>query len=125
MPEGWTVTDVGERHVTIEHPAGSDATIGFIDMGRVVESTGGTWPQTAERVSRSLWALFDGGDAELDQVTVRGDGAVRSVGGIATGVQYHLLVPLEDTTAVGIVVRVPSRGWRMHVDAIFDGFRLV
>ena len=126
VPQGWSVTDSGEFHVTIEHTSGADATVGFVEMDRVVENTGGVWPQPHDRVVRSLWALFDGGDADLDQITVNDDGTLRSVGEISGGVQYHLLVPLGDSSsAVGVVVRVPSRSWRLHTDAVFDGLRLM
>ncbi len=124
MPEGWTAVDRGPRHVTIEHPDGADATVGFVEMDRVVAATGGSWPQSPEQVARSLWALFDGGDAALDEVTTRPDGSVRSAGSISTGTQWHLLVPLEDASAVGVVVRAPAASWESHVDAVFGGLRL-
>lgn len=123
-PAGWSVTDVGERHVTIEHADGADATIGFVQMSGVIAASGGAGPQTPERVARALWALFDGGSARLDHVAVNGDGSVRSVGEVGSGAQYHLLIPLDRQVAIGIVARVPSRAWRTHVDAIFEGFRM-
>ena len=123
-PSGWSVADSGATHITISHPNGPDATIGFIAMNRVVESAGATWPQSNERVVRSLWALFNGGNARLENVTLHDNGTVRSVGEVGTGLQYHLLIPVEGATAVGIVVRTPSAAWRLHADAIFEGFRL-
>lgn len=124
MPEGWVAVDRGPRHVTIEHPDGVDATVGFVEMDRVVAATGGSWPQSPEQVARSLWALFDGGEAALDDVTTSPDGSVRTKGSISTGTQWHLLVPLEGATAVGVVVRAPAASWETHVDAIFGGLRL-
>jgi hypothetical protein len=124
MPDGWTVADRGPRHVTIEHPDGADATVGFVEMDRVVAATGGAWPQPPEQVARSLWALFDGGEAGLDSVETLADGSVRTAGSISTGTQWHLLVPLQGTSAAGVVVRAPSSAWVGHVDAIFAGLEL-
>lgn len=121
MPDGWTIADRGPRHVTIEHPDGADATVGFVEMDRVIAATGASWPQSPEQVARSLWALFDGGEASLDTVETLADGAVRTVGSISTGTQWHLLVPLEGTSAAGVVVRAPSAAWVEHVDAVFAG----
>lgn len=124
MPEGWAAVDRGPRFVTIEHPDGADATVGFVEMDHVIVATGATWPRSPEQVARALWALFDGGDAALGDVVTVADGSVRTVGTISTGTQWHLLVPLEGATAMGVVVRAPSSSWEPHVDAIFGGARL-
>lgn len=124
MPDGWVVVDRGPRHATIEHPDGADATIGVVEMDRVAAATGAAWPRSPEQVVRALWALFDGGDAVLGEVVTLSDGSVRSTGTVSTGVQWHLLVPLEGPTAMGVVVRAPSSSWEAHVDAIFGGARL-
>jgi len=117
-PSDWEVVELGELFVSFAHPAGPDvvATVGRVNLEGVVVNAGGLWPQSARNVVDQLWSLLDGGDAELDDVSLVSDGSYDSSGFIGSGRLWHRLVPVTATQGYGVEVRAPNATWEPHAE---------
>lgn len=122
-PEGWDA-ETGDTFINLRHPSDPEqveATLGQVDMERLVELSQGVWPTSTENVVRILWdQLGELQDARLDQVTPQPDGSVRAVGRLEGRVMWYRLIPVSATDAIGVEFRAPDLDWSDHADAILD-----
>lgn len=123
-PGDWDV-EVGDGYIEFRHPLAPDvakATAALINMEAIATAAGGTWPATPEDVSRAFWLLVEEGDgAELATIERIPGGSIRTFGSQAEGRLWHLLLPVESATAVGVEVRGPNSTWEAHADVFFGG----
>ena len=122
VPDGWG-SEVGDTYIAFHHdllPEGTFLTANLVDMEAIVTAAGGTWPVPPDDVVRAFWSLLEAVDeGELDRTERQIGGAVRSWGSHSTGDMWHLLVPIDGTTAIGVEMRAPNDSWESHVDVVF------
>ncbi|MDH3731413.1 MAG: hypothetical protein OES13_09895 [Acidimicrobiia bacterium] len=121
-PAEWVI-EVGEDFVTLNHPAGAEASAGRIDMQGVVEGAGGAWPADGEETMRRFWELLDDlGTADLEELRLT-DGAVDTEGRLDDGRLWHRLLPTMPPRAIGAELRGPDRTWEAHAEIITGSLR--
>ncbi len=122
VPEGWG-DEVGDTYIAFHHealPEGTFLTANIVDMEAIVMAAGGEWPVPPDEVAVAFWALLEQVDEGRLQRTERQvGGAIRSWGSHRTGTMWHLLVPVEGSTAIGVEMRGPNESWESHADAVF------
>jgi hypothetical protein len=122
VPDGWG-SEVGATYIAFHHdllPDGTFLTANLVDMEAIVTSAGGTWPESPDEVVRSFWALLEAVDeGELRRTERQVGGAVWSWGSHSTGDMWHVLVPVDGTTAVAVEMRAPNDSWESHVEVVF------
>lgn len=122
-PADWVV-EVGETFMTFRHPTIEDASAAFgqVDMIRLVEADGGTWPTSARNTVRAFWNLIAAGDAVLQDLSEE-DGRVLSFGKFEDRRMWHVLLPTGGGTAVGVEFRAPNPTWGDHAQLIVGSLR--
>ena len=122
VPDGWG-SEVGDTYIAFHHdllPDGTFLTANLVDMEAIVTSAGGTWPEPPDEVVRSFWALLEAVDeGELRRTERQVGGAVWSWGSHSTGDMWHVLVPVDGTTAIAVEMRAPNDSWESHVEVVF------
>lgn len=122
-PQGWTA-ETGDTFITLSHPSDPEqveATLGKVDMERLVEVSQGIWPTSTENVVRVLWdQLGELQDARLDEVTEQPDGSARAIGRLDGRIMWYRLIPVSATDAVGVAFRAPDLDWSDHADTVLD-----
>lgn len=123
VPAGWSA-EIGDTYVSLSHDADPDNTFltaGLVDMQAIVTASGGTWPVPTEDVVTAFWSLIeDAGVGSFTRSQRMVGGAVRSWGEHETGTMWHLLYPLEGSSAIGIEMRAPNGSWETHADVVFE-----
>ncbi|MCL1595432.1 MAG: hypothetical protein M3132_13865 [Actinomycetia bacterium] len=123
VPDGWEA-EIGDSYVSLHHtsdPENTFLTAGIIDMEAIVTSSGGTWPVPTEDVVVSFWSLIEAADVGSFTRSQRMvGGAVRSWGDHETGKMWHLVYPLDGSSAIGIELRAPNGSWETHADVVFE-----
>lgn len=122
-PNGWTVAETGELHISFSHPESEEvlATVGRVNLESIAVNAGAAWPVAPRDVVDLLWSILDGGDAELANVMLEAGGVLDSWGFISTGRMWHRLVPVTPSKGIGVEVRAPNQSWEAHADVFRSG----
>ncbi|GMQ98363.1 MAG: hypothetical protein BMS9Abin17_0872 [Acidimicrobiia bacterium] len=124
VPVGWQA-EVGDTYVSLSHisdPENTFLTAGLVDMEAIVTASGGSWPVPTQEVVMAFWSLIeDAGVGSFTRSQRMVGGAVRSWGEHETGTMWHLLYPLEGSSAIAIEMRAPNGSWEAHADVVFRG----
>lgn len=123
VPTDWEIVERTGEFLSLRHPLAPEeavGTVGQVNMEGILNAAGEEWPQTANRVVESFWALIDDGGAELATMAPLQDGSVESFGTFEGGRLWYRLAPTEGRMAVGVEVRGPNSSWAEHAEAILD-----